>query len=55
MSDVNELAKRIDAALSGVKEKAQQQTQQRLQEYQQRQELLKEWVLPCKNFILRPK
>jgi YHS domain-containing protein len=43
MSDVNELAQRIDAALFGVKEKAQQQTQQRLQEYQQRQELLKEY------------
>src|SRR3954453_10588830 len=43
MNDVNELAKRIDAALSGVKDKAQQQTQQRLQEFQQRQELLKEY------------
>jgi hypothetical protein len=43
MSDVNELAKRIDAALSGVKAKAQQQTQQRLQEFQQRQSLLKEY------------
>jgi len=43
MSDVNELARRIDAALAGVKDKAQQQTQQRLQEHQERQGLLKEY------------
>jgi YHS domain-containing protein len=43
MTDVSELAKRIDAALSGVKEKAQQQMQQRLQEHQDRQALLKEY------------
>ena len=43
MSDVSELARRIDAALAAVKEKAQQQVQQRLQEHQERQGLLKEY------------
>lgn len=43
MTDVNELARRIDAALSGVKQKAQLQVQQRLQEHQDRQTLLKEY------------
>jgi hypothetical protein len=43
MSDVNELVRRIDASLAGVKEKAQQQVQQRLQEHQDRQGLLKEY------------
>ncbi|MBO0697172.1 MAG: hypothetical protein J2P46_02145 [Zavarzinella sp.] len=43
MTEVSELAKRIDAALSGVNEKARQQAQQRLREYQGRQELLKEY------------
>jgi hypothetical protein len=43
MTDVTELARRIDAALTGVKQKAQQQMQQRLQEYQERQGLLKEY------------
>lgn len=43
MGDVSELAKRIDAALSGVKEKAQHQMQQRLQEHQDRQAMLKEY------------
>lgn len=43
MSDVNELARRIDEALAGVKGKAQQQAQQRLQEFQARQELLEEY------------
>lgn len=43
MTDVTELARRIDAALTGVKQKAQQQMQQRLQEHQERQGLLKEY------------
>jgi hypothetical protein len=43
MSDVSELARRIDAALSAVKDTAQQQTKERLQEFQQRQELVKEY------------
>jgi len=43
MSDVTELARRIDAALTGVKQKAQQQAQDRLKEYQERQGLLKEY------------
>jgi len=43
MSDVSELARKIDGALAAVKDKAQQQTQQRLQEYQERQGLLKEY------------
>ena len=43
MSDVSELVRRIDASLAGVKEKAQQQMQQRLQEHQDRQGLLKEY------------
>jgi len=43
MSDVSELARRIDGALAAVKDKAQQQTQQRLQEHQERQGLLKEY------------
>ena len=43
MSDVNELARRIDEAFSAVKQKAQQQTQQRLQEVQDRQARLKEY------------
>jgi hypothetical protein len=43
MSDVSELARRIDGALAAVKDKAQQQAQERLQEYQERQGLLKEY------------
>jgi YHS domain-containing protein len=43
MSDVIELSRRIDAALSGVKDKAKHQAQQRLEEFQQRQLLLKEY------------
>lgn len=43
MSDVNELARRIDEAFTSIKEKAQQQMQQRLQEFQGRQALLKEY------------
>ena len=43
MSDVSELAKRIDAAFSGVKAKASELMQQRLQEHQDRQALLKEY------------
>jgi YHS domain-containing protein len=43
MSDVSELARRIDGALDAVKGKAQQQTQQRLQEFQERQGLLKDY------------
>jgi YHS domain-containing protein len=43
MSDVSELARRIDGALAAVKEKAQQQVQERLQEHQERQGLLKEY------------
>jgi YHS domain-containing protein len=43
MSDVNELAKRIEGAFSAVKDKAQQQMQERLGEFQQRQGLLKEY------------
>jgi YHS domain-containing protein len=43
MSDVSELARRIDAALTGVKDKAKTQMQQRLKEYEQRQLLLKDY------------
>jgi YHS domain-containing protein len=43
MSDVSDLARRIDEALSTVKQKAQQQMQQRLHEHQDRQALLKEY------------
>ena len=43
MSDVSELARRIDGALAAVKDKAQHQAQERLQEYQERQGLLKEY------------
>ncbi len=43
MSDVSELSRRIDGALAAVKDKAQQQAQDRLQEYQERQGLLKEY------------
>lgn len=43
MSDVSELTRRIDEALSAVKQKAQQQTQQRLQEFQDRQARLKDY------------
>ena len=43
MGDVNELARRIDAAISGVKDKAQEQMRQRLQEFQARQGQLKEY------------
>src|SRR4051812_22418088 len=43
MSDVSELSRRVDRALAAVKDKAQQQTQQRLQEHQERQGLLKEY------------
>ena len=43
MSDVSDLARRIDAALAAVKDKAQQQTQERLQEFQGRQKLLAEY------------
>jgi hypothetical protein len=43
MSDVSELAGRIDAALSAVKDKAQKQTQERLQEVEERQKLLAEY------------
>jgi hypothetical protein len=41
MSDVSDLTGRIDAALAAVKDKAKQQTQERLQEFQERQDLLK--------------
>jgi hypothetical protein len=43
MSDVSELTRRIDGALAAVKDKAKQQTQQRLQEFQDRQGMLKEY------------
>jgi YHS domain-containing protein len=43
MSDVNELSRRIEGAFSAVKEKAQKEVKQRLQEHQERQELLKEY------------
>jgi hypothetical protein len=43
MSDVSELVRRIDTALSGIKEKAQDQMQQRLKEFQDRQVMLKEY------------
>ncbi|HEX3147271.1 MAG TPA: hypothetical protein VHR66_04265 [Gemmataceae bacterium] len=43
MSDVIELGQRIDAALSAVKDKAKQQTQERIQEVEQRQMLLAEY------------
>jgi YHS domain-containing protein len=43
MSDVSELTRRIDGALAAVKDKAQHQTQERLQEYQERQGLLKQY------------
>jgi YHS domain-containing protein len=43
MSDVNELAKRIEGAFSAVKDKAQEQMRQRLQEFQARQGQLKEY------------
>jgi YHS domain-containing protein len=43
MSDISQLVQRIDGALASVKDKAQQQTQQRLQEFQDRQGLLKEY------------
>ena len=43
MSDVSELARRIDGAFSAVKEKAKDQMQQRLQEFQDRQGQLKEY------------
>jgi YHS domain-containing protein len=43
MSDVSDLTQRIDAALSAVKQKAQQQVQERLGEHQDRQALLKEY------------
>ena len=43
MSDVSDLTRRIDAALAAVKDKAQQQTQERLQEFQERQKLLAEY------------
>ena len=43
MSDVSDLARRIDGAFAAVKEKAQQQIQQRLQEFQDRQGQLKEY------------
>jgi YHS domain-containing protein len=43
MSDVSELARRIDGAFSAVKDKAQQQMQVRLGEFQDRQAQLKEY------------
>jgi YHS domain-containing protein len=43
MSSVSELEQRIDKAFSAVKDKAQQQMQDRLQEFQARQSLLKEY------------
>jgi YHS domain-containing protein len=43
MSDVTELARRIDAAFTGVKDKAKTQMQERLKEFEQRQLLLKEY------------
>jgi YHS domain-containing protein len=43
MTDVSELARRIDGAFSAVKDKAQQQMRQRLQEFQDRQGQLKEY------------
>jgi YHS domain-containing protein len=43
MSNVSDLEQRIDKAFSAVKDKAQQQMQDRLQEFQARQALLKEY------------
>jgi YHS domain-containing protein len=43
MSSVSELEQRIDKAFSAVKDKAQQQMQERLQEFQSRQALLKDY------------
>jgi len=43
MSSVSELEQRIDKAFSALKDKAQQQVQERLQEFQARQELLKDY------------
>lgn len=43
MSDVSELTRRIDAAIGAVKDKARQQTQQRVEEVEQRQLLLAEY------------
>jgi len=51
MSDVNELAKRIEGAFSAVKDKAQQQMQERLGEFQQRQGLLKEYEKAQANIV----
>jgi hypothetical protein len=43
MSDTNELARRIDAALAAVKDKAKKQTAERIEEIEQRQMLLAEY------------
>jgi YHS domain-containing protein len=43
MTDVTELARRIEGALSAVKDKAKQQMHERLHEFQDRQSLLKEY------------
>jgi YHS domain-containing protein len=43
MSDVNELAKRIEGAFAAVKDKAQQQVQERLGDFQSRQALLRDY------------
>jgi YHS domain-containing protein len=43
MTDVSELSRRIDGALSAVKDKAQHQMRERLQDYQGRQAMLKEY------------
>jgi YHS domain-containing protein len=43
MSSVSELEQRIDKAFSALKDKAQQQMQERLQEFQARQALLKDY------------
>ena len=43
MSDVHDLAKRIDQVLATVKDKTKQEQQSRLQEFSERQKLLKEY------------
>src|SRR5262245_2189047 len=43
MSSVSDLEQRIEKAFSAVKDKAQQQMQERLQEFQTRQALLKDY------------
>ena len=42
MSSVDQLVARIDGAFSAIKDKAKSQQQEQLQEFQQRQALLKE-------------